>query len=315
MTIDRTTIIQGPAVVTYGGQSFFSKGDVAVKPMAKRFTLSAAHVGKIEERNIDLRCEITFEPAGQITAALALVLWPYGTTLPGTSIFGSTDSALVVHGRDGVKVTFHNAALTQMPALRIGTNQSPLGPVKFTALLKNSADPAVETSYWTWATTAYPGDAGFDPSQILTVIPTGGWSQPNWDSLPTESGWEFTFGLSLNDISVDGLGTVNMIVTDVTAGASCIPVGIVPAEATSSMHRNTGMGTSPQTTAMAVLGAAAGDPSVSFASAFLADAEIVYGVTRKRVGRCTWQAMRTFAVGVAAPLFEVGVVPEPEPEE
>lgn len=49
-SIDRTTIITGPALVTFAGQSFWSKGDIKLSPINKRFQIETAHFGRVDER-------------------------------------------------------------------------------------------------------------------------------------------------------------------------------------------------------------------------------------------------------------------------
>lgn len=309
--IDRTTIISGPALVTYGGQSFWSKGDVILKPVIKRFPIPTAHFGKVDERPSDKRIEVTFEPSGRFTAELAAVLWPYASTVPGASVFGASDSPLVVHGRDGLKITVHNAALTQMPNIRMGVSVTTVGSLKFTGLLANNTDPTNAAAYYTSASASYPGDNGFLVSEIFTrgVQATWGSAAP-WDVFSAEAGVEIAFNLQLAEQMVDGLGTVDMTFQELDVSAKLIPVGPTAAQVLAAMNTSGALGASMgggDNLLLYALGTPAGAPRVEISSAALVDADIGYGNQRKRIGSCEWIATREIGIGgTPDPLFAIG---------
>lgn len=300
--IDRTTIITGPAIVTYAGQSFWSKGDVQLKPVNKRFNIETAAFGKVDERFSDRRFEVTFEPSGRFTTGLAAVLWPYGATAIGASIFGSTDRALVIHGRDGVKLTLHNAALTQMPVIRLGVDKTIVGPVKFTCLLAKSTDPTNAAAYYTSASEAYPGDSGFDVADIITEAVGCAWgASAPWSAFVTEAGWDISFALRLSEQAVDGFGTVDITLQGLDVSAKAAPVGPTVAQVLTALKTNQAFGTSLSGDDLALTGTT----TVLIANAALIDAECRYGSQAKRVGVCEWIATRSFTTGTPDPLFSI----------
>jgi len=305
--IDRTTIISGPALITFGGQSFWSKGDIAVKPTKKRFNIETSAFGKIREAASDFQIDVTFEPAGQFSTALAAVLFPYAATAIGASIYGATDRPLVVHSRDGQKMTIHNAALTQMPNIRLGVDKTTLGPIKFTGLLAKSTDPTNAAAYFTNAAVAYPGDTGFDPAQIFTLAPAATWgASAPWLAFATEAGWEISFDLKLSPQMVDGLGTVDMTLQSIDVSAKATPVGPSVAQAMTALETNAGLGTAiTSANSLFISNATAGSPAVTLSRAALVDVDLGYGSQRKRLGPCEWIATRNFAAGTATPLFTI----------
>jgi len=305
--IDRTTIITGPCIVQFAGQSFWSKGDVTVAPKNKRFPVETSRFGKVDERFSSRMIEVTFEPEGRFTAGLAAVLWPYAGTNIGTSIYGAADRALVVWGVDGVKLTIHNASLTQMPNLRLGVSKTISGNVKFTGLLAKSTDPANAAAYYTIAAAAYPGDAGFAVSDIPTSAFTTVWggSAP-WSSFQTEAGWEIAFSLKLKEQEVDGLGTVDMSLQGLDVSAKAIPVGPTMAQAMAKLMPAVALGSSLAAGgADLVIASAAVTATVKNAS--LADAQFAYSSDKKRLGSCEWIATRTVTAGALDPLFSIAV--------
>lgn len=303
-SIDRTTIITGPALVTFGGQTFWSKGDIAYKLIVDRFAVETSAFGEVDGRLRDKRIEVTFEPDGRFTSALAAILWPYASSAIGSSLFGASDDALVIHGRDGVKLTVPNAALTAMPSLRLGVGNTIQGSVTFTGLLKNSTAPEAAGAYYAIASEAYPGDTGYATSDIKTLAYASAWGSSPWDSFLTQEGWEIAFGLQLAPQMVDGCGTVDMSLQALTVSATAIPVGPTLAQLHTAMHQNVALGTS-MATANDLIVSASG-VYFSLANAGLIDMNAAWGSQAKRLGACQWQAHRTVTAGVADPLFYIG---------
>lgn len=303
-SIDRNTIITGPALVTFGGQTFWSKGDVTLEPNNAKFDVTTSRFGKVDSRYQDKRIDVTFEPDGRFTAALALVLWPYASADIGASIYGATDSALVVHGRDGVKITVHNAALTEMPSIRLGVSQTIQGNVKFTGLCALDTDPTNAAAYYTIASAAYPGDTGWASSDILTRSFASAWGAAPWDSFMTEGGWEISFALQLAEQKADGVGTQDMTIQGLDVTAKAIPVGPTMANVMDAMGSTGALGSSLAASGEDLVITGTGI-YVAVYQASLTDTDMKWGSTAKRLGQTTWQANRLVTGGVAQDLFYI----------
>lgn len=305
--INRTTILTGPALVTYGGQSFWSKGDVTLNFVPKLFAINTAHFGEVDQRVSDRQFEVSFEPSGAFTAALAAVLWPYAATGIGTSIYGATDKPLVVWTRDGKKFTLPNAAVTQMPNIRLGVSKTIQGPVKFTGLLANSTDPATAAAYYTLTTATYPGDAGFAVADIKTQAYTAAWgATAPWDAFQTEDGWELSFALNLKPQLVDSFGTVDMSLQGLKVTAKATPVGPAEVDILAKVAPAASLGNSVAAAAANLNILAPSGMYVRVYNAAITDGGFLYGAEKKRLGPTTWTATRTVTAGAADPLFYVG---------
>ena len=305
-SINRTTIISGPALIQFASQKFWSKGNVEVKIVNDRFDLETSHFGKVDSRYQDRKVEVSFEPSGAITSALAAVLWPYGATTVGTSIFTGTDRPLEIFGRDGRKITVHAAALTKMPALRLGANTTPLGPVTFTGIIKNNTDPTNAAAYYTEAAVVYPGDAGFAIADIKTLAASAAWgSSAPWNAVVSENGFEIDFNLSLAQQKVDGIGTVDMTFQSLEVMLKAIPVGPAATDILAKSSPTSGMGASMA--GADNLTVTAGTVAAMISKPALTDSGLVFGSSAKRVGPTVWTATRTVTTGTADPLFTVTV--------
>jgi hypothetical protein len=304
--IARTAIISGPALITYNSQKFWSKGDVTLKVVNDRFDIPTAHFGKVDERFSDRRIEVEFEPSGAFTAGVAGVLWPYASTVVGASLFGASDTALTINGRDGRQIVVHAAAVTKMPALRLGVTQTIIGSVTFTGLVKNNVDPTNAAAYYTESAVAYPGDTGFAVSDILTRSYSAAWGASSpWSSFTTEAGWNVEFDLQLSPQKVDGIGTVDMTFSGLAVSAKCIPVGPTAADILSKVAGTAGLGASIATADH--LNLTATGVYVRLYRAALAESGLTYGNTAKRIAETTFIATRGVTGGTADPLFHVGI--------
>jgi hypothetical protein len=295
--INRTLIITGPALVQYGGQSFWSKGDISVKPTHRRFNVESAAFGTLETRVADRRILVTFEPDGRFTAGVNALLWPYANPSVGSSIFGGSDSALVIWGRDGIKVTILNAALTKMPNLRLGVGKTVVGPVEFTGLVANSTAGTAEGDYFTVTTAAYPGDVGY----AVADIPTSGISMSwkggvaPWANNFTADGAEISFALRLQEQAVDGLGTVDMRLVGVDVSARATPVGPTAAQILTAHQPSGALGAAASGSDLVFTSAITGAPVVTLKNAIMTETGLLYGPAAKRIGPCAWQATRPFS--------------------
>lgn len=305
-TISRSSIISGPALIKFATYSFWSKGNVELKVINDRFNVDTAHFGKVDERFQDRRIEVTFEPAGAISSALAAVLWPYGSSTVGTSVFQAADRALEIFGRDGRKITVHAAGITKMPSIRLGVANTMIGPVTFGGVVKNNTDPTNATAYYTEAAVAYPGDTGFAVSDIKTAPASAAWgAAAPWSSFVSENGFEIDFNLSLAPQKVDGIGTVDMTFQALDVTLKAIPVGPAATDILAKLSPTSGLGAS--IAGADNLAVTAGTVAVAISKPAITDSGLVFGAAAKRIGATIWTATRTVTAGTADALFTVTV--------
>ena len=302
-SINRTTIIAGPALLQFATQKFWSKGNVEVKIINDRFDIETAHFGKVDKRVSDRKVEVSFEPEGRFTSGIAAVIWPYAATAIGASIYGASDRALVVWARDGKKITIPNASVTGMPDIRLGVGKTIQGNIKFTGLLKKSTDPSAAGAYYALATATYPGDTDFAVADMLTQAYTSVWGSAPWDAFTTQDGWTLSFGLDLQPQMVDSFGTVDMTLKGLTVTAKGRPVGPAETDILAKMLPASGLGNSIAAAAETLEISGTGVYARVY-NAGITDSGFEYGAG-KRLGDTTWQATRTVTAGVADPLFYI----------
>lgn len=306
MPIDRSTILRGPAIITYNGATFYSKGDITVELGLETFAVDTAAFGKVDERVTDRITKVRFTPDGQFEGLG--VLWPYGSAAIGSSIFGATDVPLVIQTiADGKAITFNAAALTKMPDLELGATKTMLGEVEFTCLGTNNEAWTATSNLVSIAANAF-ADTSFSVAAILTQAYTGAWGGASpWSAITTSDGWKVGFSLGLTSVTTDADGMVDMTLESLEVTASCTPLGITEANLVAALKLQGSGATRGRSLAsgssdLVLTGTGA---VITLKGAQLKTGPMQFGRGALRVGELNWIATKTFSSGAPLPLFSV----------
>lgn len=300
-TFDRTTIVRGPCKIAYDTQTFYSKGGVVLTMTNSTFDKETDAYGMVGKSKTDLQIVVEFEPVGEIEALA--VLFPYGNTAMGSSIYGSTDKALVITAADAT-YTINNAAITQMPSIRCTANNTAFGSVQFTGLLDKGGDPVNLSDYYAVGAGGSIGTA-FTPGTIITAPyrATLGSVGPFF----SEAGFEIAFELGLNPVVVDGIGTVDMSLQNLGATITCIPTGLAE-NSFDGFFNGLDAGEDLASSALDISTATVGGLNFDCAAVQLIDFQKRFSPTDNRLGQLTLAARRTFSTGNPVALFTVAAV-------
>lgn len=312
MAIDRTTLVQEPGLVQFGGAYFYSQGEIVAEMAPTLTDVTTDAFGVVDRRHTDRRIEIRFTPVGELESLS--VLYPHGGLTVGDSLFGSSDSACKIWTPSGKSLEVHNCAVTQMPALTFAHDQPLFGEVVITGLVQNSTNPEAANSYYTYTASGetYPGDSQFDNSAIKMLGSEAAWGSDPWDAFYSEAGFSFSFDMSTEDVPADGHGTIDIRLTDIAATCSAVPLEITPANVEAKLEMQ-GSGNE--------LGAArtggddlvvtnrVGSPALHvqlYGAQLDEQTALNFGRSVRGPGELSWRATREFSAGVAQPLFYVG---------
>lgn len=312
MAVDRTKIIQEPGLVSFNSQTFYSVGPISADLIERRFDITTDQFGPIDERVADRRIEIKFTPIGELEALSTL--FPMGGLALGASLFGSSDTPLVIYTPSGKSLTVHNAAVTTQPSVILGHDKTLFGEVTITGLIKNSTEPNAANAYYTYAASgaSYPGDAAFSAAAIKTFGYKAAWGASSpWDEFVTESGFTLDTSASLEEVPADGHGTVDIKLASMSATITGTPVGILP---TDLLSKRAFQGDGNEIGARR----ASGDDliivnqlgstacHVQLYGAVIQDVPLRFSGTQRGNGEVVWRATREFTAGVADPLYYIG---------
>jgi len=306
MTTPRANIVRGPAIVQFKSQTFYSKGDVIVRPVRALTPIETAAWGQVDSALNTFLWSLTFTPSGQWLSGHLAVLWPYASATRGTSVFGSSDSDINVHSFAGQKLTLHAGAVTQMPTLFFGPTETIAGPVTMEAIGADDTAWSDASKFATLASVAF-SDTSFDKSTVKLMAYTGTWTAP-LASFDTEGGIRVTPTANIVPDMTAADGIVDKVVDGVGITVGAIPVGVSESDLLTALDIQ-GSGVARGTllsdlshAADLSIGAGSGNPAFAVTTAHLVDAGLVYG-SRKRVGEVAWQATRDFTAGVADALW------------
>jgi len=232
MTIQRQNIVRGPAIVTMGGQSFYSKEDIKITYDVETFPITSSIFGKSTERVSDLMARISFTPVGQWTTNLLAQMYPHTNPTIGASLFGSTDTPVAVWPISGTeRITFTSGAVTKMPGLIMSATETSFKEMEITCVLKNNAARSAVDALYTIANATFT-DNTFNLAQIMTVpytVSLASLTSP-WNSIMTEAGVEIDFDFQTAPVKVNSLGTVDMSVAGLDISVKMKPLGMSVAD-------------------------------------------------------------------------------------
>jgi len=130
--ITRTTLLGGPAAAIWNGRTYFAQSGIVVTPALELEAVDSDAQGILDATATLAPVMIKFAPVAPFADLVELYPWLEGA--PGTSLFGASDSPLVLIAANGVRLTFAAAAIVQMPDLTLGTSGVTAGAVTFLAL-------------------------------------------------------------------------------------------------------------------------------------------------------------------------------------
>jgi hypothetical protein len=272
------------------------------------FGVPVSAFGNVDTRRQDVTGVVTFRPCGQLTAAILGALFPHGTPNIGASLFGATDTACIVHSLAGQKVTFHAAALTRMPSLKLSTTETAFaGEAEITALLKNNVARTTDNSFWSVATEAWAG--AFDVADVKGGAYQGTWGTGPGVTFQTSEGWTVDFDLQTEAQYCDGVGTYDIMLTGVTVRAKCRPIGLSESTLLGYLNvqgANAALGATMRSSKDLVI-TAAGGLAVTLKEAALMEGPMEWGNTNLRAGEIGFEAHRTISGGTPGALFTVAL--------
>lgn len=314
MAITRT-IVGGPAIIQYGGtaqaNTFYTESDITVDVRHETVDINTSQYGRVDRAVRNVSIEVTCTPTGiwsggttNFTDKVAL-LWPHISTTFGAKLFSATQAAektLIIWTLDGAKYTFQSAAVMRMPSLQLSGERILCGPMTFVCI-RELATTSNYVQAWNVADTmvvesaASFTDSTFAASDILIDTYSAVWgSVTGFTSIETMDGFTVDFNVDMTPQNVDGYGTVDYWITNVTAECRFRPIGPTLSQAIAAMKiQDTGSArgmlmSQIQATNLVISGSAAGRPKLTLYSAQLTQLPGEFGVDKNRVGECVFEA-------------------------
>jgi hypothetical protein len=290
-----------------GGVTLFTRDDIVPRHAPVWNPVACSLHGQVDKFKSDLVIKHSFTLFGHWSNLS--VLFPSALMNPsvGTSLFGTTDAAMVILARNGDQITYHNSRITKLMDLFLGVDSELFAAaIEVTSLLANNKNPEDSAAYFTRDTATYT-ETSFALTTFKKSRFSAAWgAKTGFTSFVGEKGFNVGWQLDIKPQVVDGLGTVDMYVGPggLVGGLKCVPIGPTMAQVDTQQAVGTAHG--------ALLSAGAADltltgtgVSVVLKNAGMTESGTAFGVDPLRVGEVAWETTRGFASGVAAAVATV----------
>lgn len=257
--------------------------------------------GRIGRTKVDEIIRLTCTPTGEFSAAIAALLWPYGATTLGTSIFGATDTAFGVHTMAGQKWSFHCGAVTRMPKISVGAGKLLYGDFEITCIVKNNTARSTANSLYTQAAVAWSGQPSL-ASVVKLPLTSAAWALGSPESITAKDGWEIDFNLALDWQTGADVGTFDALFSGLEVSARCLPLNYADARLDDLKIQGTGndIGTGARTEADLTLIQANPGATIVLKNASLDKLDPQFADRADRFPEAVWLARRDISAGFGA---------------
>ena len=309
MALNRSQLSRGPALVSYAGNTFYTKADILSRFGPVWNPVTTSMYGQVDKILTDRVYRLPLRLWGAWENLTTL--FPDYAMAPqvGASIFGSTATPLVILARNGDQITYANAQITRLANLFLGADaDSFAADVEFTCLIGNSSgttmfNPEDANAYYTTATGQPYADGAFAKTNFKRVRFTGAWGAvAGFTAVIPQRGFEVSWELDARPLTCDGLGTVDFTIGEnvLQGTCTCVPIQPTMAEleaqvAAQGVPLGTLLGAN---VADLTLTGNGGSPQLVLKSAGITEHGYAFGGEPLRQGEITWTTTRGFTAGL-----------------
>jgi hypothetical protein len=301
--------IHGPAIVVFNGVTYYFKTGLKVSVKRTRTKIEVDAFGQIAEVAKDCVVEFTGTPAGAIRAGDLAGQMPYAASGIGQSIFGATDTPLLVQTiNDGAAITWQRGAISKYAPILLSATHGTIyhGEMTFSCLMASSFTPTASSAWKSISSSAFD-DTTFNPSTVRMAEYTASWgSAAPYNSMISQDGFTLIPSITTENISVDNYGIIDIALKAVTGTAQFKPANLTEAQIDALIELQGGSAMLP--------GQAIGDGGndlvissnllvATLKQAGAIDYGLMYATGRLRAGEVAFGAATTFNNGVSNPIF------------
>ncbi len=297
-TIDRTSLLEGPAHIRYDATHYlWCEGPVAVNLVRPVDDFVVPGIGAIDSRRSDEIIEALFSPAGNIPATvIAWMIGSLGGLSLNSSMYGATDTPIVVHALDGTFYTITCGAISEIPTLLMGKpNKRWSGSAKVTGVLgKGLARTAAGALYARTAGNAFSTMP--TPSEFVSLPVNATWGTY---AFGTQDGWKINFKPKWSVRKDPNIGTFDFRLVGIECEAQCRPLNLSDTllQAAEVLGASAALGISRTGHDLTL---AEDNPglTVVLKNAQLVNTPVTFGQDEPRLGELTWRAFRDLSAGI-----------------
>lgn len=219
--------------------------------------------------------------------------------------------SLTIYPLDGSNpIRFENAAVSDMPEIVASATKTLFGEVTFDCFPQHGKAWSDANSWYTDSGITPISDTSFNPANVLTLPYTVAWGNTApWSDIKTMEGVTIKAALTLGDVADDGDGVRTRRIDSMAVSARFTPKGIGHEQLMAKMNLQGASGARGRSVGGATpdnLNISATGVYIRMYGASLLGGPAEYSAKGDRLGELNFFAKRTFATGVANPLFFVG---------
>jgi hypothetical protein len=290
--MNRTEIIKGPAVVIRGAVTYYTQGEIKLKVNKETYSIPSNILGSAGKRITSKSATVSFTPQGILDTAANYFPWNIGDL--GVSVFGATDTTLVIHTLSGRTLTFSASANLGVRSLHLGADKTALGEISFLCLGKLNTLDSVAASRYVVSEAAY-ASAAMDVTKIRTpgyhaTLSVGTGEQKVDTVIEGLDGFDVNFEYEFDPDSVNAYGLVGQTLSGISAHALFKPANFTEAQILAFMKlQDTGLSDIGDdlallgyTLTIAPVNSSAKGVTVLLYGVGFAEAELQFGLKAKR---------------------------------
>lgn len=227
--MESRVISEGPAVVSWNGQNYYTVGTITLTPDIKLREMVSAYYGPVDSRVTDKLFSLSFTPFGEMNNNAAKY-FPFAVTDIGKLVAPAVDTPIIIYTSSGEKITIPAGLISKCPQLLLGTDIGPMGEMSFAGMGDITAEDAAADTHYTIETAAIAAhslDPDKAPTPAYKAALGAGETAVEIDS---EKGFTFDCGATLAPRSVNRYGTVNFKLTGLKPSIAFTPFGLTEAE-------------------------------------------------------------------------------------
>ena len=303
----------GPAIVIFNGVSFYFKTGLDYEVVETTVPIEVDAFGEIAKVFKDRMVKFSGTPAGMIRAGDIAAQMPFQTANVGASIFGNTDTPLVIQTiNDGQTITWTRGGIGKYAPMLLSATKGTIysGAMDFYCLMA-STFVLTGASAWNGITSTAYADATFDQSKLRMGQYVAAWGSTSpFSGMIAEDGFTFTPELKVKPLAVDNFGIIDYIVDSVTCSAKFKAANLTEANVETMLAM--------QGTSAMLPGAAIGDGgnsliitgphlAVTMPGSAPHASKMPFGKGKLRYSELTFSSVTTFTTGVPNPVFSFAV--------
>ena len=304
-------ISEGPAVVAFNGQNYYTEGTITLTPDLKLREKTSALHGTVDRRVTDKLFTLAFTPFGEMNGNAAKY-FPFTAADIGRLIAPATDTPVVIYAASGERLAFPAGCILACPQLLLGTDKGPMGEMSIACMGDLAGTDAADGTHYAIdqaqisAHTLNPDHA---PTPAYKAILGEGADAIEIDG---ETGFTFDIGAELTPRAVNRYGTVNFRLSALNPSIAFQPFGPSIADIAKVWNiQGAGaarLGASNRLRKPLTLSPADPadkGPSIRFPDCMMREGSMLFGMSDPRHGQYALVPAMRVTGGIPEPLFSI----------